>query len=81
VALVGADPAGSLMDVLGGAVPGLEVLELDAEAELDRLKDRYREEVEQVFAAMGLDRAARLDREVVESLWELAPPGSTSSWP
>jgi arsenite/tail-anchored protein-transporting ATPase len=75
VALLGADPAGSLADVVGGPVPGLTVLETDAEAELERLKDRYREEVDAVFAAAGLDRAAAMDRAIVESLWNAAPPG------
>lgn len=76
VLLMSADPAGSLHDVLaGGVVPGLEVRELEGEAELDRLRSLYRDEVERAFAAIGLDRAARLDRAVVESLWQLAPPG------
>jgi arsenite/tail-anchored protein-transporting ATPase len=75
VALLGADPAGSLADVAGGPIPGLIVLETDAEAELDRLKDRYRAEVDAVFAAAGLDRAAAMDRAIVESLWDAAPPG------
>jgi arsenite/tail-anchored protein-transporting ATPase len=75
VALMGADPAGSLVDVVAGPVPGLTVLESDAEAELDRLKERYREDVHQLFAAAGLELAARMDREIIESLWGAAPPG------
>lgn len=76
VLLMGADPAGSLHDVLGsGQVTGLEVRELDGESELDRLRSLYFDEVERAFASVGLDRAARLDREVIESLWQLAPPG------
>ncbi len=76
VLLMSSDPAGSLFDVLDGSVvPGLTVRELDAAPELDRLRSHYREEVERAFAAIGLDRAARLDRAVVESLWQLAPPG------
>lgn len=76
VLLMGADPAGSLHDVLDGAeVPGLQVRELDGDRELEQLRAVYRDEVERAFASLGLDRSARLDRAVVESLWELAPPG------
>jgi arsenite/tail-anchored protein-transporting ATPase len=75
VMVLGADPAGSLRDVIGEGPAALGVRESDAAAELDRLKERYRSEVEEVFAAAGLDRAARLDREVIESLWGVAPPG------
>ena len=75
VLLAGADPAGSLRDVLPDPPADVEVRELDADAELDRFRDLYRDEVERAFQAVGLDRAARLDREVVESLWGLAPPG------
>jgi arsenite/tail-anchored protein-transporting ATPase len=75
VALLGADPAGSLADVVGGPVPGLTVLETDAASEFERLKERYREEVDAVFAAAGLDRAAAMDQAIIESLWNAAPPG------
>lgn len=75
VLLTGADPAGSLHDVLPDPPPGLEVRELDADRELERFRAVYRDEVERAFAAVGLEGAARLDRHVVESLWGLAPPG------
>jgi arsenite/tail-anchored protein-transporting ATPase len=75
VTLVGADPAGSLTDLLASSVPGLTLVEADAEAELNRLKTRYRQEVQRVFEAVGLDEAARLDRAIVESVWDAAPPG------
>jgi arsenite/tail-anchored protein-transporting ATPase len=75
VTLIGADPAGSLADVVAGEVAGLTVVEMDAETELARLRDRFQEEVHYAFEAMGLDHAARLDREVMESLWGAAPPG------
>jgi arsenite/tail-anchored protein-transporting ATPase len=75
VTLMGADPAGSLADVLGGPVAGLTVVELDPEAELARFRDRFRDEVGTTFAAVGLDHAARMDREIMESLWAAAPPG------
>ena len=75
VLLAGADPAGSLVDVLPDPPSSLEVRELDAEEELAGFVAAYRGEVESAFRAVGLDRAARLDRDVVESLTGLAPPG------
>lgn len=76
VLLMSADPAGSLHDILAGdVVEGLEVRELEGEAALERLRSLYRAEVERAFEAIGLDGSARLDRAVIESLWQLAPPG------
>lgn len=75
VAVLGADPAGSLSDVIGAGTPGLTVLDTDAEEELERVKARYSEEVDAVFAAAGLDHAAAMDRAIVDSLWDAAPPG------
>lgn len=75
VLLLGADPAGSIHDVLPDPPQGLEIRELEADRALDDLKRAYREEVEGVFGDLGLDRSARLDREIVEALWDLAPPG------
>jgi TRC40/GET3/ArsA family transport-energizing ATPase len=75
VVLMGADPAGSLADVVAAPVPDLAVTETDAEGALTRLHNRYRDEVDAVFAAAGLDRAAAMDRAIIESLWNAAPPG------
>jgi arsenite-transporting ATPase len=77
VLLCSADPAGSLADVLGDqAVPHrLRVLQIDAAAELERLRALYHDEVLVALESVGLAEAAALDRRVVESLWELAPPG------
>jgi arsenite/tail-anchored protein-transporting ATPase len=75
VTVVGADPAGSLHDVIAGGLDGLSIRESDADAEMERWKERYRGDVEQIFAAAGLDHSARLDRQVIESLWAVAPPG------
>jgi arsenite/tail-anchored protein-transporting ATPase len=75
VAVLGADPAGSLADVIGEGAPGLAVLDVDSEEELERVRARYREEVDAVFASVGLDQAAAMDRAIVESLWDAAPPG------
>jgi arsenite/tail-anchored protein-transporting ATPase len=75
VVLMGADPAGSLADVVAAPVPDLAVIETDAQSALARIRDRYRDEVDAVFAAAGLDRAAAMDRAIIESLWNAAPPG------
>ena len=84
VLLVGTDPAGTLADVLGVPVagepteiaPGLRARQIDAAALLGRMQERYREEIRAVFAGIGLDEAAAVDRAVVESFWNLAPPGA-----
>ena len=81
--LVSTDPAGSLSDVIGESVseqprelaPGLRVWQLDAEAEYQRMRDRYADEVKRVFEQLGLTESVALDRHVIERLWNLAPPG------
>lgn len=83
VSLLGADPAGSLADVLGRDVPSgglalgerLEVRELDAEAELRAFRDEHRQALDEAINGIGLARAAELDRRVMDRLWSLAPPG------
>ncbi len=83
VMLYGADPAGSLTDLFGVEVgtepvdvaPGVHALQVDAAAELARLRDRYRDRVDAAFEAVGLG-GARLDREVTRALLDLAPPGA-----
>jgi arsenite-transporting ATPase len=88
VLLLSTDPAHSLADVLDapvgneevgipGAPPGLRARELDAARELERRRARYRAAVDRLFDA--LLRGSRLDvaydRQVVQSLMDLAPPG------
>ncbi len=83
VELLGVDPAGSLADVLGLPVeaegtevaPGLVARQLDADRAFADFRESYRDEVEEAFRRVGLDRSATLDRRVVTSLLELAPPG------
>lgn len=76
VSLISADPAGSLHDILGPEPPyGVDVVEMDAGTELERLKSIYRDQIEDVLEAMGVGESARMDQQVVESLWGLAPPG------
>jgi arsenite/tail-anchored protein-transporting ATPase len=78
VLLCSTDPAGSLEDVLGagGVAPqGLRVIQIDAAAHLQRLREAYRDEVVGALDRIGLSAAASLDRRVIEALFELAPPG------
>jgi arsenite/tail-anchored protein-transporting ATPase len=88
VLLLSTDPAHSLGDVLGlalddeersmpGAPPGLRARELDADRAFAIRRDRYRKAVDQLFDT--LTRGSRMDiaydREVVQQLIDLAPPG------
>ncbi|CAN5887603.1 arsenical pump-driving ATPase [soil metagenome] len=76
VLLCSTDPAGSIDDVVGAAsVPGLRLLQIEADAELARLRDEYRVELLEALDRIGLNEAATLDRRVIEALWEMAPPG------
>ena len=82
VVLLGTDPAGSLADVLGTAIPRegtrvgpLRVRELEAGADFAAFRDRYRDDVEAAFRRLGAEGLA-LDRRVVASLLDLAPPGA-----
>jgi arsenite-transporting ATPase len=83
VALLGTDPAGSLADVLDHPVPpegielaGLGVREIQAGLEFEEFRERYREDVEVAFQRLGARDGLALDRRVVASLLELAPPGA-----
>jgi arsenite-transporting ATPase len=88
VLLLSTDPAHSIADVLGtplddeerpvpGAAPGLRARELDAERAFQQRRERYRIAVDDLFAAvMGGSRLeVAFDREVVQQLIDLAPPG------
>jgi arsenite-transporting ATPase len=83
VLLLGTDPAGSLGDVLGLPVgpsetpcgPRVAARELDAEAELEAFRCRYRDRIRSVFERLGLRDSAPLDRRVLESVVDLAPSG------
>jgi arsenite-transporting ATPase len=83
VVLLGTDPAGSLADVLRGPPderalqppPRLTVRQVRAADEFREFAARYHESVENAFVALGLERAAALDRKVLDSLLGLAPPG------
>lgn len=87
VLIVSTDPAGSLEDAYGtevGAEPTsilttdngkLDALELDADAELEQLRDTYESELEafleDAFGGMSLS----FDEDAMRSLIDLSPPG------
>ncbi len=82
VFLFSTDPAHSLsfcLDVEVGPKPkavatGLTAMEIDAQAEFEALKTEYHQELEGFLAAFnGLDLT--FDREVMEKILDLAPPG------
>jgi arsenite-transporting ATPase len=83
VRIVSTDPAGSLSEIFDAPVAAsrtridrhLVAQQIDAPAEFDRMRTAYRDNVEHVFAALGLDRSAQLDRRVIDALFDFAPPG------
>jgi arsenite-transporting ATPase len=79
VLLCSTDPAGSLDDVLGDAagraVERLRVMQIEPAEQLERLRDSYRADAVAALERLGLSQSAKLDRRVIESLWDLAPPG------
>lgn len=74
VLLCSADPAAP-PDALMPDGLRLRVLQIDAGTELRHLRDRWRVDVEAAFERIGLAANAELDRRVLETLWDLAPPG------
>jgi arsenite-transporting ATPase len=83
VCVVSTDPAGSLSEVLGQPIgsaplaiePRLFARQIDAEREFARMREQFRASIDAVFENLGLHHAAQLDRRVIESLWDFAPPG------
>ncbi len=83
--LFSTDPAHSLSDCLAVPVgprecrlgPGLTALEIDAEAEFARIKQLYADEVDRFFGAVleGASADVEFDRQVIERLLDLSPPG------
>jgi arsenite-transporting ATPase len=83
--LLSADPAHSVADVLGrrmGPTPrrivgALDACEIDAAAAFQEWRERYRRGIEGLFEAVSgsAGATASFDREVMENLVELAPPG------
>ena len=85
ILLFSIDPAHSLGACLGCEIgpqevriaPGLTAIELDAQAEYERLKHDYADELSGVFRRVTGHTGADLafDREVMERMLDLAPPG------
>lgn len=79
VLLCSTDPAGSLRDVLdtADAAPAarLRTLQIEPAAQLKHLREAYQDEVTAGLERLGLSASAALDRRVMETLWELTPPG------
>jgi arsenite-transporting ATPase len=77
------DPAHSLADCLDikvGArptevMPGLTALEIDAEEEFKALKNQYAKELEKLFNRVSSHLDIAFEREVMERVLDLAPPG------
>ena len=85
ILLFSIDPAHSLAACLGRVIgpqevrvaPGLSVIELDAQAEYAHLKQNYADELTGVFERVSGPAGMTLafDREVMERILYLAPPG------
>jgi arsenite-transporting ATPase len=86
ILLFSTDPAHSLSDRLGVVVgsretvlcPGLSALEVDAKVEFEALKQQYSDEVAAFFGSLtgkGVTIDLSFDREVMESIMDMSPPG------
>ena len=83
ILLFSADPAHSLADCLDmpvgpepkPAVPGLWVMEVDANADFVALKNQYRKEIAQFLDRLLPNLDLTFDREVMERIMDLSPPG------
>lgn len=83
ILLFSTDPAHSLADCLDHDVgprpvrvmDGLTALEIDAEAELEALKQEYRRELDEFLRSLLRSMDLTFDRQVMERILELSPPG------
>ena len=83
ILLFSADPAHSLADCLNMPVgpepkpvaPGLWVMEVDANADFIALKNQYRREIAQFLKRIMPNLDLTFDREVMERIMDLSPPG------
>jgi len=83
VFLFSTDPAHSLSACLNTQIgpkptrlaPKLTAMEIDAQAEFQTLKDQYAEELEGFLSAISPNLDLTFDREVMERLMDLSPPG------
>lgn len=83
VLLFSADPAHSVSDCLereigpepSNILPGLFAMEMNPEAEFAALKQNYKSEVEEFFDSFLHSIDLAFDREVMENIMDLSPPG------
>lgn len=83
VLLFSADPAHSLADCLGipvgpvpaAVLPRLDAVEIDAEAEFRVLREQYAKDLADFLSAINSRLDFTFDREVMEKILDLAPPG------
>ena len=83
ILLFSIDPANSLATCLGISIgsqevrgaPGLSIFELDAAAEYAKLKQEYSNELRSVFEHDNGKIDIAFDREVMERILDMAPPG------
>lgn len=83
ILLFSADPAHSLSDCLSvrvgplptPVVPGLWAMEVDSGIEFESLKNHYRREIRQLLVKMMPNLDLAYDREVMERMMDLSPPG------
>jgi len=83
ILLFSADPAHSLADCLNmplgpqpvQAAPGLWAMEMDATADFVSLKNQYRKELAQFLIRLMPNLDLTFDREVMERIMDLSPPG------
>jgi arsenite-transporting ATPase len=83
ILLFSADPAHSLADCLNmslgpqpkQAAPGLWAMEMDATVDFNALKNQYRKELAQFLSRLMPNLDMTFDREVMERIMDLSPPG------
>ena len=83
VLLFSTDPAHSLSACLQVEIgprptelfPGLTAMEIDAQAEFEKLKARYAEDLERILESVSRGFDLTFDRVVLEKMMDLAPPG------
>jgi arsenite-transporting ATPase len=83
ILLFSTDPAHSLSDALGVSIgpqptavlPGLAAQEIQAEAAFNEIRQEYRKELENFLAETLPNLDITFDREVLEHLLDMAPPG------
>jgi arsenite-transporting ATPase len=83
VLLFSTGPAHSLASCLGTPVgprpklvsPGVEAMEIDAESEFQALKKQYAGDIERFLESISSNFDLTFDREVLERILDLSPPG------